>query len=595
MINRMFVASLTTKYGQSARREERMSKTGCGWIKLVLTLLAISSLQIGVAHAEDPPSHWDWRALGKVTPIKNVGNCGSVAAFAAVAAVESKILIMANLEMDLSEQQIVSCGGGVVTCGGGLPASALNYIRDNGLVNESCFPYTGTDAVCMLCSQSGRAKIEGWYYVKRGNSDLEAQANIKAAIYKDGPVVVYNRVYKEFYDYYGGIYSGHSPTNTEVGWSNLLLVGWDDTGGYWIAKNSWGSSWGESGFIRIAFNADPDLYTYPAMAVLRTDHDGDGIWDDSDLPVANAGPDQTVHAGKLTTLDGSRSSNPGANALTYLWTISNAPEGSSGQLISPGDVKPSFIPDLPGNYEITLVVTNSLGFSSAPDIVILSATNTAPVAAAGPDQTVPYIGTVQLAGTQSYDPDGDSIAYQWELIERPAGSAAVLSSAASQSPTFFADIKGTYTLSLVVSDQWTSSNPDLVVVTLPPAACESQLSAAQAEIANLTQQLAAALAQNADLSTEATNLTSQNNYLKEQVDTLTSDKVALQAQLNALSSSLSSVLTSLQAGFRREFNDPAFVIPGSTPIIQYQNLMQAILNLNHGMKQGLYKNLGGKK
>lgn len=184
-------------------------------------------------------------------------------------------------------------------------------------------------------------------------------------------------------------------------------------------------------------------------------------------PVANAGADQTVHTGNVATLDGSGSSDPeGDYPLTYSWTITSNPSGSSATLSDPTVVNPSFTADLPGDYVISLMVTDSTGLSSPADEVRISTSNSAPVADAGADKSVIALGnTVQLDGSKSYDLEGDPMTYQWAFVEKPEGSAAVLSNVASPTPAFVADIHGTYRLSLVVSDPWVASAPDEIIAS----------------------------------------------------------------------------------------------------------------------------------
>ncbi len=183
-------------------------------------------------------------------------------------------------------------------------------------------------------------------------------------------------------------------------------------------------------------------------------------------PIANAGLAQTVHVGSLVTLDGSGSSDPDNNVpLTYDWSFSSKPAGSIASFSSQTAVNPVFTPDIPGDYQILLIVTDSLGASSSSSTTV-STTNTAPVAAAGADQLIISIGTtVQLNGGQSYDVDGDPITYQWTFISKPSGSIASLSGANSATPTFAADTHGSYLIQLVVSDPWTQGVPDSVTVS----------------------------------------------------------------------------------------------------------------------------------
>jgi len=189
------------------------------------------------------------------------------------------------------------------------------------------------------------------------------------------------------------------------------------------------------------------------------------------MPVANAGADQSVHPGDVVNLDGSASTDPDENyPLTYTWQITGTPEGSATELWDADTVSPTFIPDLMGDYTIELVVTDSLGGQSAPASVVISTYNTAPVADAGEDQALLelYI-TVQLGtdpSRQSYDEDGDPITYLWTITTKPEGSAATLDDPTLATPTFEADIYGDYVISLVVKDDFDAvSLPDVMTVS----------------------------------------------------------------------------------------------------------------------------------
>jgi hypothetical protein len=185
-------------------------------------------------------------------------------------------------------------------------------------------------------------------------------------------------------------------------------------------------------------------------------------------PVANAGTDQTVRVGSTVSLDGTGSADPDGNTpLTFAWTIVNKPSGSAATLSNPSISMPSVTTDKVGDYVFSLTVTDSLGAASLPAQVKISTTNSSPVADAGPDQAVIALGTtIQLNGTQSYDPDGDPLTYTWTLSQVPTGSAAVLSSSSAVAPSFTADVQGTYVATLVVMDSFGAfSDPDSVTVS----------------------------------------------------------------------------------------------------------------------------------
>jgi uncharacterized repeat protein (TIGR01451 family) len=194
---------------------------------------------------------------------------------------------------------------------------------------------------------------------------------------------------------------------------------------------------------------------------------------DNSPPIANAGPNQTVPLNATVQLDGSASSDPDNDPLTYLWILNTKPAGSNAVLAGSTTSSPTFVADVAGTYVLQLLVND--GFvNSASDLVSVSTQNNAPAANAGPDQiNIPINGTVTLNGSGSQDPDGTPVTYAWTLILRPSGSAATLTSPTSVSPTFVADVAGRYRAQLIVSDGLLPSAADTVDITTvnqPPIA-----------------------------------------------------------------------------------------------------------------------------
>lgn len=193
-------------------------------------------------------------------------------------------------------------------------------------------------------------------------------------------------------------------------------------------------------------------------------------------PVAHAGSHQTVETGNLVTLDGSASQDAEGDTLTYAWSLVASPAGANVTLSATDDVRPSFTPPLDGSYQFSLVVSDPYS-SSEPATVTIEATtaNLPPVAHAGSNQSVATGSTVALSGAQSMDPEGASLSYQWQLLDVPAGSQAVLSSATSVETSFMADVDGQYQVQLIVNDGELDSEPAVVVITadtanVPPVA-----------------------------------------------------------------------------------------------------------------------------
>jgi hypothetical protein len=181
-------------------------------------------------------------------------------------------------------------------------------------------------------------------------------------------------------------------------------------------------------------------------------------------PTADAGADRETVVGATVDLDGSASSDPDGDALSYLWRLSALPADSGAALDDPTAVAPSFRIDLPGDYTAELIVNDGL-LDSAPDQTVVSTVNSAPVADAGPPQSALVGATVTLDGTGSSDVDGDPLTYRWRFDSRPAGSAAALDDPSSAMPRFAIDAFGDYVIELIVNDGALDSAPDTTTVS----------------------------------------------------------------------------------------------------------------------------------
>ena len=185
---------------------------------------------------------------------------------------------------------------------------------------------------------------------------------------------------------------------------------------------------------------------------------------ENQAPVARAGDDTAVNVGTIVELDGSASRDPDGDQITYAWTLTT-PAGSSASLNSIIAAGPSFNADVEGEYVATLTVSDGR-LASDPDEVRITVTqdNTPPVARAGSNREVIVGSPVELNGTTSSDPDGDTLTYAWTLT-LPAGSSAAFDDATSPTPTFTPDVEGLYIASLTVNDGSVDSAPVSVGLT----------------------------------------------------------------------------------------------------------------------------------
>ncbi|XP_073154178.1 senescence-specific cysteine protease SAG39-like [Henckelia pumila] len=210
-----------------------------------------SSTSFRYEGVKDVPQSMDWRKKGAVTGVKNQGQCGSCWAFSTVAAMEGINQISTRKLISLSEQELLDCDrtGGNQDCHGGFMESAFKFIVQNrGLTTESDYPYHGISGTCNSQKKaSSVATITGYENVPINDESalLKAVANqpVSVSIDSKGP---------SFQFYSSGVITGDCGTNLDHG---VTVVGYGETENgtkYWLVKNSWGSEWGEAGYVRVA-------------------------------------------------------------------------------------------------------------------------------------------------------------------------------------------------------------------------------------------------------------------------------------------------------------------------------------------------------
>ncbi|XP_072995480.1 cysteine proteinase mucunain-like [Typha latifolia] len=200
---------------------------------------------------EELPETVDWRANGAVTAVKDQGSCGSCWAFSTIGAVEGINQIVTGELVSLSEQELVDCDTMQNEgCNGGLMDYAFEFItRNGGIDTEEDYPYTARDGKCDLSRKNAKVvSIDGYEDVPENDE----KALQKAVAHQPVSVAI-EAGGRAFQLYESGIFTGNCGTELDHG---VVAVGYGTENGedYWIVRNSWGSNWGESGYIRMARN-----------------------------------------------------------------------------------------------------------------------------------------------------------------------------------------------------------------------------------------------------------------------------------------------------------------------------------------------------
>lgn len=202
--------------------------------------------------ASGTPSSVDWRNENAVTSVKDQGQCGSCWTFSATGAIEGAWAISTGKLLDLSEQELVDCATGISYgshgCNGGQMEGAFKYVIEHGQCSNDEYPYTSgttkTGGSCESCSPV--VEMSSCSDVKPND-----QMSLRAAVAQQPVAVAIEADTRYFQSYSGGILTSSScGTNLDHG---VLAVGYGTENGqdYWLVKNSWSSSWGDHGYVKI--------------------------------------------------------------------------------------------------------------------------------------------------------------------------------------------------------------------------------------------------------------------------------------------------------------------------------------------------------
>jgi cathepsin L len=223
------------------------------------------TLRASMPRAEHPnfepnplPPSVDWRSKGVVTPVKDQGGCGSCWAFAAVECIESTLFQATGKTVILSPQNMVSCTpnpqhcGGTGGCAGATSELGYQYVADHGLASEKDYPYR---AVTGKCDETKPKTAHIHSYIKLIENNY---TDLIYALANTGPIAVSVDA-EPWMSYSRGVFTGCGLTRIDINHA-VQAVGYGTDGGkdYWIIRNSWGSFWGESGYIRLFRHSDGD-------------------------------------------------------------------------------------------------------------------------------------------------------------------------------------------------------------------------------------------------------------------------------------------------------------------------------------------------
>jgi len=220
----------------------------------------------------------DWRDAGAVTDVKDQARCGSCWAFSATESVESAALVQGLADQFApfvgSPQELVSCDkSSDEGCHGGLPENAFQYLQSKPMETEDDYPYEGADDTCMLDRSEGKFKVDQIFQVaEMGEGETD---DLLRYIQHKGPASIGVAANDDWQTYVGGIMDVDTcPADRPDHAVQLVGVSLSSETPYWTVRNSWASSWGEDGFIRLTYGDNTCNIAFDATAVTVKKYDG---------------------------------------------------------------------------------------------------------------------------------------------------------------------------------------------------------------------------------------------------------------------------------------------------------------------------------